>query len=242
MAQITFVQEGKMTSQDLRGACIIEGDGSIVVSGGKALHREAAIVIARSLGAEVVEAQQLRRWKHHLLFVVCSHLPYRSQGLPALAASLQELQPIIESHRMKGAHVLWGMDANVCLGAAFDADIDTGLYHPCQVGSVQRERAELLHDFLLDHQLQASTFGSDAPAATWFPWGRGQDDPGRQIDYLCSSLAMTSAWVWDIVATKPSDYVPLFSHACLPLSRWEKQQQRKRQALLSRHSFLQDLS
>ena len=186
-------------------------------------------------GMKVLEAEQLQRsvvtlvrWKHLEISLICSHLPYCSQGLPALVDALQELQPLLEAHRLRGAHVVWGLDANVCLGAAFSCDQGpSGLHEPLAPGKTQQGRAEVLLTFLLDNQMQVATFGEQPALPTWFPGGRGQDNPGRQIDYICSALPLGASWVWDIVAAKSSDHLPLHSHVYFPASRSQKQQQCK---------------
>ena len=241
LPQVTFVQEGKGTSQEVRGTYHVDEGGTVVVSGGRGLHREVAIILSQLPGLEVISAEQLDRsvvvlieWQRMLFSFVCSHLPYNSQGLPALVEALQELQPIMETHRSRGAHIVWGLDANVCLGAVFkmndddnDNDEHFGLHEPEALGKSQLERAETLLSFLMENNLSVATFGNSSPTATWFPWGRGPTDPGRQIDFICSSLPMTASWTWDIMASKPSDHVPLYSHVVLPATRSQKQQQRQ---------------
>ena len=242
LPQVSFLQEGKVTSQDVRGTYHVDERGTVVVSGGR-LHREVAIILNQLPGLKVTSAEQLDRsvvvlieWQRMQFSFVCSHLPYNSQGLSALVEALQELQPVLEAHRSRGAHIVWGLDANVCLGAVFkmsgaddgnDNDENFGLHEPETLGKSQQERAETLLAFLLQNNLSVATFGNSSPSSTWFPWGRGPTDPGRQIDFICSSLPMTASWVWDIMASKPSDHVPLYSHAILPATRSQKQQQRQ---------------
>ena len=123
MPHVTFVQESKLTTPLSRGACTLTAERNWVISGSLGVHRELATVACGLQRVQILEVIQLQRslatrfrWRELTVLAVNSHLSYCSQGLLAFQFALDELGPYLDSAVRQRHVVLWGLDANVCLG------------------------------------------------------------------------------------------------------------------------------
>ena len=237
MPHVAFIQEGKATEPSSRGVCSLSSGGSWIFTGGSALHRELAVVTSNLGGLRILHAEQYERsivvrlrWQCWTMTCINSHLPYATQGLAALQGALGEITPSLDAAAASGDIILWGMDSNTVLGlAGGDCLRAPGLRIPEAASRLHAKRAQELAGSIFAYPLQVSSVQGSEPSPTWYPWGKEESQPGRQIDYLVSSLPICHTWLWDLVGTNPSDHAPVYCELLLPSSRAEKQQQRQQQ-------------